>query len=195
VCNDIRNTIPTRAIQEAFSELRIPLFAPEGLPNLEPRQDIRITDRTAVVRQGADGAELVVRRWSWPGPGGKPVYNFKSEGRRFSTGRCLIPCDAFYEFTAPGPAAPKRARKLKWSFRLIGEPWLCIAGLWRSYADGEAFTMLTTEPGPDVAPYHSRQVVVLRREHWAAWLSGEGREDELLAPLPGDSLEVEPAPS
>ena len=35
---------------------------------------------------------------------------------------------------------------------------------------GEAFTTLTSEPGPDVAPYHNRQVVVLDRTDWASWL-------------------------
>ena len=30
--------------------------------------------------------------------------------------------------------------------------------------------MLTTEPGPDVAPYHNRQILVLKREDWARWL-------------------------
>jgi hypothetical protein len=35
-------------------------------------------------------------------------------------------------------------------------PWFCIAGIWRSHPEiGEAFTMLTMEPGEDVAPYHS----------------------------------------
>ena len=34
-----------------------------------------------------------------------------------------------------------------------------IAGLVRDAPGvGEAFTMLTTEPGADVAPYHGRQV-------------------------------------
>ena len=59
-----------------------------------------------------------MRRWSWPGSGGKPVYNFRSEGRRFEAGRdsatgapgegfgrCLIPLDAFFEFTDPGTVA------------------------------------------------------------------------------------------
>ena len=51
--------------------------------------------------------------------------------------------------------------------------------------------MLTTEPGPDVEPYHDRQVVVLRPEDWAAWLFLTKPEEELLKPLPAGSLEVE----
>jgi putative SOS response-associated peptidase YedK len=51
--------------------------------------------------------------------------------------------------------------------------------------------MLTTEPGPDVAPIHNRQIVVLRPEHWAAWLYLTKPEAELLRPLPEGSLLVE----
>jgi putative SOS response-associated peptidase YedK len=51
--------------------------------------------------------------------------------------------------------------------------------------------MLTTEPGPDVAPYHNRQVAVLRPEDWASWLSLTRPEAELLKPLPSGALEVQ----
>ena len=191
VCNDIRNTIPTRAIEEAFSQLRIKLVFPTGIPNLEPREDIRITDTAPVIRGiGPDEAELVQLRWSWPGPNGKPVYNFRSEGRRFTSGRCLIPADGFYEFTDPEPPAPKRARKTKWLFTTADEPWFCLAAVWRLSPQGEAFSLLTTEPGPDVTPYHSRQVVVLRRSDWAGWLDGSAPEAEALQPLPAGSLRV-----
>jgi putative SOS response-associated peptidase YedK len=56
---------------------------------------------------------------------------------------------------------------------------------------GDAFTLLTTEPGPDVAPIHNRQVVVLERSDWQAWLNLERPEAELLRPLPPGSLTVE----
>jgi putative SOS response-associated peptidase YedK len=56
---------------------------------------------------------------------------------------------------------------------------------------GEAFTILTTEPGPDVAPIHNRQVVVLDRSDWLAWLDLTRSEGELLRPLPAGSLVVE----
>jgi putative SOS response-associated peptidase YedK len=70
---------------------------------------------------------------------------------------------------------------------------MAIAGLWREGSDGEppSFTMLTTEPGPDIAPYHDRQVVVLRPGDWAHWLFLTRTEEELLRPLPAGSLIVE----
>jgi putative SOS response-associated peptidase YedK len=50
--------------------------------------------------------------------------------------------------------------------------------------------MLTTEPGPDVEPYHNRQVVVLRPEDRAAWIYLTKSEADLLRPLPMGSLDV-----
>lgn len=190
MCNEVRRRVALGQIRDDFSQIRIPLRFPEGLPNLAPLDSIRITDPTAIVRTGADGAELVVRRWSWPGPGGKPVYNFRSEGRDFPGGRCIIVVDGFYEFTKH--TDPKSKRKHKWMFTLKGNDWFGIAGLLRTDpAVGEAFTMLTTEPGADVAPYHSRQIVVLPKSDFGRWLDPLVPAKEVLKPLRAGSLAVE----
>src|SRR5690606_337641 len=120
----------------------------EGVPNLEPRDDIRITDPGPIIRRmgDTDDVELVQRRWSWPGSNRRPVYNFRSEGRAFTSNRCLIVADGFYEFTDPKDS--KKKRKDKWLFTKRDEPVFCIAGIWRSHPEvGEAFTMLTMAPG------------------------------------------------
>jgi putative SOS response-associated peptidase YedK len=104
-----------------------------------------------------------------PAPNRKSVYNFRSEGREFTSGRCLIIADGFYEFT--DPEDNKKKRKDKWLFRKKDEPWFCIAGIWRTNKDvGEAFAMLTAELGPDIAPYHDRQIAILDRADWTDWL-------------------------
>ena len=56
---------------------------------------------------------------------------------------------------------------------------------------GEAFTLLTTEPGPEVAPIHNRQMVILERADWLPWLDFPRPETDLLRPLPEGSLSVE----
>ncbi|MGS1015526.1 SOS response-associated peptidase family protein [Allosphingosinicella humi] len=193
MCNEQRRRIALGQLRDDWSQTRIPLRFPEGIPNLAPLDSIRITDPNAIIRQSAEepgAAELVQRRWSWPGPTGKPVYNFRSEGRDFSSGRCLIVADGFYEFTAPED--PKAKRKTKWLFTKAGEDWFCIAGLWRTHPEvGEAYTMLTMAPGPDVAPYHSRQVAVLERDDWGRWIDPAIPARDVLRPLPAGSLEVE----
>jgi putative SOS response-associated peptidase YedK len=193
MCNEQRRRIALGQVREDWSQTRIPLAFPEGLPNFEPLDSIRITDPNAIIRASASepgSAELVVRRWSWPGANGKPVYNYRGDGREFPRGRCLIVADGFYEFTAP--ADPDKKRKDKWLFTLAGEDWFCIAGLWRDDPRvGEAYTMLTCPPGADVAPYHNRQVVVLGRDRWASWLDPQVPAAELIHPLPAGALQVE----
>jgi putative SOS response-associated peptidase YedK len=193
MCNAYRLLTDAASLFDGFSETRIKIRFSEGKPNLEAREDIRITDTAPIVRavQGEpDQGDLVQRRWSWPGQNGKPVYNFRSEGREFASARCLIVADGFYEFTEPEDT--KKKRKDKWLFTKAGEPWFCIAGIWRTDKDvGEAFTMLTLPPGPDIAPYHDRQIAILDRKDWAAWLDVSVSAKAILKPLPAGSLAVE----
>ncbi|WP_352531840.1 MULTISPECIES: SOS response-associated peptidase [unclassified Mesorhizobium] len=111
-------------------------------------------------------------------------------GTRSRTGRCLIVADGFYEFT--DPEDPKKKRKDKWLFTKKEEPIFCIAGIWRETPEvGEAFTMLTMEPGPDIVPYHDRQIVILDRSAWADWLDPSVSAKSLIKPLPPGTLQVE----
>ena len=190
MCNDFGNHIPYDDYLAAFSQTHIPVKWPRSAPNLEPRDDIWPTDRAPLIRRLPDGTnEFAELRWGFPParPKGAPVINFRSEGRRFPAGRCLVPASHFFEFT--GTKSPKK----KWKFTKAGEDWFCFAGLWRPMPDGsgEAFTILTTAPGPDVAPYHDRQVVILDRSDWFAWLDLSRPETELLRPLPAGSLLVQ----
>jgi putative SOS response-associated peptidase YedK len=131
---------------------------------------------------------LVNRRWSWAGQKGRPVYNFRSEGRDFTSHRCLILADGFYELT--DPADPKQKRLDKWLFTMADHRWFCIAGIWREAPEGEAFTMLTMDAGPDVAPYHHRQIIPLPRDRWAAWLDPTAPAEKTLSWMPEGSLPV-----
>jgi putative SOS response-associated peptidase YedK len=98
-----------------------------------------------------------------------------------------VPVSWFYEFT--GTKYPKT----KWRFFMPRREWFCLAGLWReAEADWpESFTLLTAEPGPDVAPYHARQPVVLARDQWEPWLDPMVDPVPLLAPSPAGTLKVE----
>lgn len=198
MCNRFRRAVALGQIESDFretSETRIPLRFPEGRPNLAAT-DICIADTATIIRASSEepgAAELVQRRWSWPGPTGKPVFNYRSDGREFTSGRCLIVADGFYEYTA---STELKGKKDRWLFTKADEPWFCIAGLWRSHPQvGEAFTMLTTEPGPDLAPFHNRQVAVLDRRQWHRWLHSTAAAQDLLGPLPAGSLIVQQSPT
>jgi putative SOS response-associated peptidase YedK len=198
MCNEAYRSRELDKFLRDFSQLRVPLRFPEGRPNFAALPGFRITDRVEIVRPAADApgeAEMVTRRWSWPAPSGKPVYNFRSDGRTIApASRCLVPVDGFFEFTAPPPPAPgaapaKRPLKSKWAFTLAGEEWFAIAGIWRrDAAVGEAWAMLTCPPGPDIAPFHDRQVVVLAPADVPRWLDPAVPAAELCRPLPAGRL-------
>ncbi len=193
MCNAYRLRADVNSIVKAFDEHKITIRFGEGVPNLQPREDIKVTDVAPIARSIdviRGEADMVQRRWSWPGPNKRPVYNFRSEGREFTSNRCLIIVDGFYEFT--DPKDPKKKRKDKWLFTKKDEPIFCIAGIWRATPDvGEAFTMLTMPPGPDIALYHDRQVVILDRSAWADWLDPSVSAKSLIKPLPPETLAIE----
>src|SRR5581483_7544089 len=182
------NNIPYSDYLKAFGRAGVQVEWPAAAPNLEPRNDIWPIDPAPVIRSlPSRGNEFAVLRWGFPParPKAGPVINFRSEGRRFPAGRCLVPASHFFEFT--GKTSPKQ----KWKFTKTGEDWFCFAGLWRPLPDGSAaFTLLTTEPGPDVAPIHNRQMVVLEQGDWAAWLDETGNETVLLKALSAGRLQV-----
>ncbi|MEZ2127688.1 MULTISPECIES: SOS response-associated peptidase [unclassified Sinorhizobium] len=193
MCNDYRLMVNVASIVEDFADLKIKIRFGEGTPNIEAREDIKITDVGPTIRtiNGVRGeGDMVQRRWSWPGPNRRPVYNFRSEGREFTSNRCLVVADGFYEFT--DPVDPNKKRKDKWLFTKKDETIFCIAGIWRDTKEvGEAFTMLTMAPGPDIAPYHDRQIVILERSAWADWLDPAVPAQSLIKPLPAGTLSVE----
>jgi putative SOS response-associated peptidase YedK len=113
----------------------------------------------------------------------------RSDGREFPKDRCLVPLDGFYEYTAPDD--PKQKRKACWLFRPAAGQEFAIAGLLRPHPQvGEAFTLLTAPPGPDVERLHNRQIVLLRPDQWRSWLDGSAKSVDMLQPTIAGSLDV-----
>jgi putative SOS response-associated peptidase YedK len=166
MCNDYEQHVRWAGYCKMMQELELGI--PTQQLDLPQADDVRINDQGPVMRAAGNVVELRSMNFSFPParPGGKPVFNFRSEGRSFAkSNRCLIPASAFFEFTG------KRYPKSKHRFAQRDAPFMAIAGVWREgKADGSpAFAMLTTEPGPDVAR----------------------PESELLRPLPPASFTVE----
>ena len=53
-----------------------------------------------------------------------------------------------------------------------------------------AFSLLTTAPGPDLAPYHDRQIVLLPPAAGLDWLTLSRPQGELLQAPPAGALKV-----
>lgn len=71
MCNEAARRIPLDQLRSDWGQTRNPLRFPEGLPNMAPFDSIRISDPSVIIRAAAEApgeAELVTRRWSWPGP-------------------------------------------------------------------------------------------------------------------------------
>jgi putative SOS response-associated peptidase YedK len=186
MCNDYEQHVSAAQYRKAIAALEL---EPGDDAALVQADDVRIGDMGPVLRAAGNGVELVLMRFGFPPPRSKagPIFNFKSDGRDFSgSKRCVVVLSGFFEFT--GSKYPKTKHR----FALKDSPVMGIAGLWSEDKDGAlSFTMLTTEPGPDIAPVHDRQVCVLKPEDWAAWLFSSKPQEELLRPLPAGTLVVE----
>ena len=184
MCNLFENRASFSDLLRAFRLAGRPIVRPQpqAAPNLAPIDFARPTDPAPVALAFDDGVELTAMRWGLtPGrPKSGPVINYRSEGRRFTHGRCLVPATAFFEFT--GRTYPKT----RWRFTVAADdPLFCFAGFWRVGEGGQGrFTLITAAAGPDMAPYHDRQPVVIANSDWADWLGGEANEGRLLAPSP-----------
>lgn len=188
MCNSYEQLVAYAAYRRAVEAAELTTPASESEADLPQGSDLKIGDIGPVLVAAGNGVELKPMTFGWPAPRPKasPVFNFKSDGRNFADSRrCVVVLSGFFEFV--GTKYPKA----KYRFALKDSPVMGIAGLWSEADDGKlSFTMLTTAPGPDIEPYHNRQVCVLTPEEWAAWLFLTRPQDELLRPLPGGTLDV-----
>jgi len=188
MCNDYERHVGQAPFNAALQSAGLTLNSSGPQPALSPAADVRVGDVAPLLVPQGNGVAVVPMRWGFSPsrPGGAPVFNFRGDGRRFAASqRCVIPASAFFEFTGT------RSPKSKWRFTVPGERVLGIAGLWHEEPDESRFTMLTVKPGPDVRPFHDRQIAILRPGEWGHWLYLSKPEAELIRPLRSGSLAVE----
>jgi len=143
-----------------------------------------LNERRVIIRRDGDDVEMVELPWGLQPreTGSQPFTVIRAEGRTFPTHRCLIPASEFHH----------RSRGKHYSFSLASGDWFYFAGIWRPATRDwpEAYAILTTTANDDVAPYHDRQMAVLRRDQRLAWLSLTNTEAELLQPLPPGAFKI-----
>ncbi len=187
MCNDYAREIELARVIKLVKEMKNlpPLsWAGGNTPNnIAPQPHIKISDQAFVARLEGNKLNGEMMKWAWNTPQGKPVFNFVSEKRDFSeSDRVLILATGFYEYTTP--KKPKVKLKDQHFFKMKEEEWFWIAGIVKH----DCFTMLTTEPGPDVKPYHDRQICVVAPEDGERWVADA--DTKLLRPLPKGTLSV-----
>lgn len=151
---------------------------PGAAPDLAGGQQ-RPNDPAGIITVSGGAPRLEVMPWTWPGFNGRPVLNVTSE--RWKGGvaaRGIAPIDAFYEYR--GTKAPKE----QWRFTpTSNEP----QGFAVAIKDGR-YVLISTAPGPDVAPIHDRQPAILGLGSWREWLTASEWPGELLKPSPAGAL-------
>lgn len=201
MCSRYALTSPPEAVRRAFGHVNEMVYP--------PRYNIAPTQPVAIVRLDyAKQKEMTLVRWglipSWVKDPGKVslMMNARAEtaaGKPSFRGslrhkRCLVPADAFYEWT--GPAGRKRPHMLR---PVDGSP-MAFAGLWEHWlgADGseiETMAILTIPANSWVSRIHDRMPAILRPDRFEAWLdvsSGRSNEAEAIMAegVPDDFLEI-----
>jgi putative SOS response-associated peptidase YedK len=184
------------------------LFGYPEQPNFPPRYNIAPTQPVAIVRPDHAGRrELVLVRWGLIPPWVKDPRNFSTliNARAESAAtkpafrgamrhkRCLVPADAFYEWT--GTPGRKRPHLL----RLASGGPMALAGLYEHWlgADGselDTMAILTVPANAQVAALHDRMPAILPPDQFDAWLDVRAVSAEeaqgLLVPAAEDALEI-----
>ena len=110
--------------------------------------------------------------------------------------RCLIPADAFYEWTAVPDPAGKKPRKQPWCIRRNDGAPFAFAGLFESWKDPDgdgtrirSCTILIGPANAAIEPIHDRMPIMVAPSQWDAWLNPADPDIGALL----DSIERPPA--
>jgi putative SOS response-associated peptidase YedK len=175
-----------------------------------PRYNIAPTQPVSIIRTGADNKrELVLVRWGLiPGWVKEPgefatILNARAETAlekpSFKAAmrhrRCLVPADAFYEWT--GPTGAKHPQMMS---RANSPGLLAFAGLWEHWMskDGseiETMAILTVAANATIGAVHDRMPAILPEPAFDTWLDIKNVRDHeaaaLLQPAPEELLKIE----
>lgn len=191
--------------QQAIIELTRALLDRTG--NLPPLPGIFPDDAAPVVREAAEGRELLMMRWGLPGPkafGEKPVTNIRNVASPHWRAwlkpefRCLVPVTSFCEYEDTKP------HKTPVWFALSPErPLFAFAGIWRRWygqrrkseepAEHLVFSFLTTDANAEVGAIHPKAMPLILRtgEEMERWLAAPVADIAgLQRPLPDHTLQV-----
>lgn len=186
------------AIKAKFKVALVPEFA----PNL----DLRPTNMAPVVRRahGSTEREVALLRWGLVPVWAKDLkfgarcINARAETiastpafrTAYRKRRCLVPLNAFYEWSGPA------GHKIKWRISLKDEPLFALAGLWEWWKDPasgegvETYTIVTTAANNALAPLHDRMPVILSETDYERWLDADNEARELLVPFADEAIRI-----
>jgi putative SOS response-associated peptidase YedK len=197
MCGRYRLSRRKQLVEEYFDSV-------SGEEEWTPRYNIAPTQPVPVIRQHPKEPvrELSLIRWglirlipSWAkdSSAAAQMINARSETARtkpafrdaLKSRRCLIPADAFYEWTRTGKA------KQPYCFEVNEGELFAFAGLWDQWKDPsgnwvKSCSILTTTPNAVTSAVHDRMPVILDPDSYDLWLDpgmrDMGAAFELLKP-------------
>jgi len=114
------------------------------------------------------------------------VATTRAYARPFARRRCLVPADGWYEWVR------RDGGKQAYFMTPRDGSVLAFAGLWSVWRGADipllSCSVVTMAAMGELARVHDRMPLVLSRDRWSDWLSGDADPAELLAPPSGKSL-------
>lgn len=166
----------------------------------KPNYNVAPTQTMPVIKADNNKSVVDVMQWGITrriGPDTeKSIFNTRSEkalerfwGKTVKSHRCMIPANGFYEWQKSNDG------KIPYWIHLFDHDLLYFAGIFDIDSEGkEHYSIMTTTPNEEMSRLHDRMPVILDEKAREAWLhAGESDTDmleELLRPLPDDSLEI-----
>jgi putative SOS response-associated peptidase YedK len=178
MCGRYRLSRRKQIVEECFDTV-------SGDEDWAPRYNIAPTQPIPVIRQNPKEPrrEMSLMRWglipSWSKDvsGAAVMINARSETAStkpafrdpFTSRRCLIPADGFYEWKRTGKS------KQPYCFEVDGGELFAFAGLWDRWKDPSgqwtrSCSILTTTPNAVTSSVHDRMPVILDRDDYDLWL-------------------------
>jgi putative SOS response-associated peptidase YedK len=180
-------------------------FSVPSVPDFRPNVDVRPTELNPIVRlnKARDARECALARWGLVPSFAKDLtfgtrcINARAESLRtapafraaYEARRCLVPANAFYEWSGP------KGRKVKWRIVLKDEPLFALAGLWEWWKDRarddppvHTYTVVTTDANAALMHIHDRMPVIVAAENYARWLDPKEDVRELMVPYPEELM-------
>lgn len=166
--------------------------------NIQPGQEIVVCSSSRVLTRMRWGLIPVGRVNARGRPVMETIINARSEtvfdkSAFEGVSRALVPCDGWYEWT--GATRRKQAWRIRpknggpMAFAAISDRWTAPGGRLI-----EQVAIVTCEPSADVREVHHRMGVIVTREQFVTWLTGDEAEARaIMRPYPDGELTVEKA--